>query len=88
MSFGMRATFKTSFSSNKQPFKKAEIMARGKTLYRSKDGIIAGVCGGLADYFDFDPTLFRIIYTILTVCTAFSGVIIYLICWFIMPRED
>ena len=42
-------------------------MARGKTLYRSRDRIIAGVCGGIADYFDFDPTIFRIIYAILTI---------------------
>lgn len=62
-------------------------MARGKTLYRSRDRIIAGVCGGIADYFDFDPTIFRIIYAILTICTAFSGLLIYLICWIVMPGE-
>ncbi|EFZ38347.1 PspC domain protein [Hoylesella oralis ATCC 33269] len=49
--------------------------------------MIAGVCSGWANYLDVDVTLFRIIYAILTVCTAFSGIIIYLICWFVMPEE-
>lgn len=62
-------------------------MANGKKIVRSNNRMIAGVCSGWANYLDVDVTLFRIIYTILTVCTAFSGIIIYLICWFVMPEE-
>lgn len=62
-------------------------MANGKKIVRSNNRMIAGVCSGWANYLDVDVTLFRIIYAILTVCTAFSGIIIYLICWFVIPEE-
>ena len=58
-----------------------------KKLYRSQnDKIIAGVCGGLADYFDIDPTIIRLLF-ILVVAFGGSGLLIYLILWLIMPRE-
>jgi phage shock protein C len=62
-------------------------MANGKKLIRSKDRVIAGVVGGIADYFDIDPTIARVIYAILTVCTAFSGIILYPILWLIIPED-
>lgn len=62
-------------------------MSTGKKLYRSNDRIIAGVCAGIAEYFDFDPTVVRIVYALLTICTAFSGIILYPILWIIMPPE-
>jgi phage shock protein C len=62
-------------------------MASGKKLVRSKDRVIAGVVGGFAEYFDIDPTIARVIYAILTVCTAFSGVILYPILWLIIPED-
>ena len=43
--------------------------------------------GGIANYFDVDPTIVRIIYSVLTVCTAFSGIILYPILWLIIPKE-
>ena len=46
-----------------------------------------GVLGGIANYFDVDPTIVRIIYSVLTVCTAFSGIILYPILWLIIPKE-
>ena len=55
-------------------------------LYRSKDDrIIGGVCGGLAQHLDLDPSLIRII----TVLLIFSGIspIFYLIAWLIIPSE-
>lgn len=52
---------------------------------RSQDRIFAGVCGGLAEYFDFDPVLVRIAYAFLTVFTAFSGLIFYIVLWLVMP---
>ena len=55
-------------------------------LYTS-ERMIAGVCGGLAEYFGWDPTLVRIVYALATIFTAFAGIIIYLILWIIMPEE-
>jgi phage shock protein C len=59
-----------------------------KKLTLSRDKKIAGVCGGLAEYFDLDPTLVRVIYAILTICTIFSGVLIYFVLWFAMPKPE
>ncbi len=58
-----------------------------KKLYLSNDKKIAGVCGGIAEYFDSDPTMIRIIYLLATIFTAFSGVLIYLILWAVMPSR-
>lgn len=57
-----------------------------KKLTRSSNKVIAGVCGGLADYFGWEPTLVRIIYLLLTVFTAFAGALAYVIMWIVMPR--
>ena len=46
---------------------------------------IAGVCAGIANYFDLDPTLVRVIW-ILLVCVAGTGVLAYLIVWAVMPE--
>ena len=56
-------------------------------LRKSKDKVIAGVCGGLAKWLGWDMTLTRVIYTLLTIGTAFAGVIIYIILWIVMPKE-
>lgn len=46
---------------------------------------IAGVCAGIANYFDLDPTLVRVIW-ILFVCVGGTGVLAYLIAWAVMPE--
>ena len=58
-----------------------------RKLTRSNDRMIAGVCAGLAEYFGFDTTLVRVAYALLTVLTAFSGVIVYLILMIVMPER-
>lgn len=59
-----------------------------KKLQRSStDSMLGGVCGGLANYFEFDPTLVRVAYVLLSVCTAFSGVLAYILLLIIMPKE-
>jgi len=58
-----------------------------KRLIKSKNKVFAGVCGGLAEYFGLDYTLTRLAYSLLTIFTAFAGVIVYLILWIIMPNE-
>lgn len=57
-----------------------------RRLTRSNDRMIAGVCNGIAEYFGWDITLVRILYVLATVCTAFSGTIVYLILWIVMPE--
>lgn len=60
-----------------------------KRLTRSGNKMVAGVCGGIAEYFDIDPTLIRVCYAALTVFSAgFPGVLLYLIMMIIMPRPD
>lgn len=61
-----------------------------KSLRRSKDNkMIAGVVGGLANYFDLDPTVLRIIYVLVSLFSAaFPGIIVYLLLWVIMPVEE
>lgn len=63
-------------------------MQSNKKLTRSrKDRMIAGVCGGLAEYLGWDPTLVRIAYILASIFTVFSGAIIYVILWIVMPEE-
>lgn len=51
--------------------------------------IIAGVVGGLADFFGLDPTLARIIYVLVSIFSvAFPGIIVYIILWILIPQED
>jgi phage shock protein C len=56
-----------------------------KKLYRYPDrGMIAGVCVGLGEYLNVDPTIVRLIFVLLTLA-GFSGVLIYIIMWLIVP---
>jgi phage shock protein C len=58
-----------------------------KRLYRSnREKMIAGVCGGLANYFGIDPTIVRLIFILLFFAPP-SGILIYLIMWLITPLE-
>lgn len=59
-----------------------------KRLTRSKDQWIAGICGGIAQYFGWDKELTRIIWLLLTLFSAcFPGLIAYIVLWCLMPRE-
>jgi phage shock protein PspC (stress-responsive transcriptional regulator) len=63
-------------------------MSNTKKLYRSKtDRIIFGICGGLGEYFEIDPLVFRILFILLTF-TGGSGVIIYILLAIIIPGSD
>lgn len=51
--------------------------------------MLAGVCGGIADFFEIDPTLVRVAYVILTFWSvAFPGILLYIILCFVMPKSD
>jgi phage shock protein C len=57
-----------------------------KRLTRSRtDRKIAGVCGGLAEYFDIDPVIPRILWVVLAL-GAGVGILAYLICWLVIPE--
>jgi phage shock protein PspC (stress-responsive transcriptional regulator) len=58
-------------------------------LRRVREGaMIAGVCGGLARWLGWDPTIVRLLYVILSIASiAFPGVLVYLLLWFLMPRD-
>ncbi len=56
-----------------------------KSLRRSSNGMIAGVCAGVADYFGIDPTVVRILWVIITLCGG-AGIIVYLIMLLLMPK--
>jgi len=59
-----------------------------KRLYLSDtDKKIAGVCGGIAEYFDVDPLLIRLIWIILIFCIG-TGLFAYLIAWLLMPKKQ
>jgi len=59
-----------------------------KKLYRSrKDRKIWGICGGLAEYFDIDPVVVRVIFVASIFCENY-GLWVYLIMWFIVPEES
>lgn len=63
-------------------------MNNNQKLTRSRsDKMLAGVCGGLAEYFGLDTSLVRIGYALLTLFTAFAGVPVYLIMWLIVPEK-
>lgn len=60
-----------------------------KRLMRSAtDCKIAGVCGGIAEYLETDPTIVRLVWAVLSVVPGgfVGGVVAYLIAWFIMPK--
>ena len=59
-----------------------------KKLYKIKEGKkVCGVCGGLAEFFGIDPTLVRVGWLILTVCSNAPGLLAYFICAAIMPTK-
>ena len=58
-----------------------------KRLYKSQTNkIIAGVCGGLAEYFDVDSVIMRVLFVLLAFFGG-SGFILYIACWIIMPKS-
>lgn len=61
-------------------------MSEVKRLYKSKDKKVSGVCAGLAEYFDADPTLFRVLFVLLIIFTGiFPGLIAYIVLAIVMP---
>ena len=59
-------------------------------LYRSnRNSIIAGVCGGIAEWLGWNATTVRILYVLVSILSAaFPGIIVYIILWILMPRAS
>ena len=50
---------------------------------------IAGVCGGLGEYFDIDPTAVRVAYVLVSIFSAaFPGILVYIIMWILIPERE
>jgi phage shock protein C len=60
-----------------------------KRLYRSKkERILGGVCAGLGEHLDVDPTVIRLIWAVITVLSLGTGIIIYILAWIIIPEQS
>jgi phage shock protein C len=58
-------------------------------LYRSKNNrIMGGVCAGLGEHLDVDPTVIRLIWAVVTLLSFGTGIIIYILAWIIIPEDD
>jgi phage shock protein C len=62
-------------------------MYEPRPLSRIRDGKIAGVCGGVARYFDLDVTLVRVLWLFAAIFPPIPGIIAYLVCWAVMPKD-
>lgn len=59
----------------------------GRLMRSREDRVIAGVCGGIAHWLGWDPTLVRILYVVVSVLSVgFPGTIAYIILWLVMPK--
>ncbi len=62
--------------------------ANPKRLYRSDNKMLCGVCAGIAEYFNIDPTIVRVGYLALSIFSAgFPGLVLYLILLLVMPQK-
>lgn len=61
----------------------------GRPLRRSTSNrMIAGVCGGIAEWLGWDPTMVRILYVVISILSvAFPGTLAYILLWIVMPSE-
>jgi len=59
-----------------------------KRLYRSrKERMLGGICGGLGEHIDVDPTIIRLVWVVVTLLSLGTGIIVYLIAWIIIPES-
>ena len=64
-------------------------MNEPRKLRRSmNDRKVGGVCAGLAKFFSIDPTVMRVGFAVFTVFTLFTGIILYLVLWMVIPSEN
>ncbi len=60
-----------------------------KRLRKSRNRMIAGVCGGIAEWLGWDPALVRVLYVLVSIFSAaFPGILVYIILWLVMPNPE
>jgi phage shock protein C len=63
--------------------------SRSKLHRSSSNRIIAGVCGGIAQWLGWSPTTVRVLYVVVSILSvAFPGILVYLILWIAMPKGE
>ena len=63
-------------------------MDEKKRIYKSRNNkMLCGVCAGIADYFNIDPTIVRVLWAVLALAGG-SGILAYILCAIIMPEGD
>jgi phage shock protein PspC (stress-responsive transcriptional regulator) len=65
-------------------------MTAARRLTRSRNNrMIAGVCAGIAEYFGWEVTLFRVAFVLVSILSvAFPGILVYIVLWLLMPEQD
>ena len=64
-------------------------MTNDTRLRRSRDKVLAGVCGGLAEWMGWPANRVRIAYVIVSILSAaFPGILVYIVLWFVMPGPE
>ena len=62
--------------------------AKDKLHRSTTNRIIAGVCGGFAEWLGWNPTTFRVLFVIVSILSAaFPGLLVYLVLWLVMPKD-
>lgn len=83
--FGVFLIIKRPLVRRERP--KAEVRAKARLLRSKKDRILAGICGGMAKYFNIDVSLVRIGWVLLALITSGLGVLAYIVLIFVIPEE-
>jgi phage shock protein PspC (stress-responsive transcriptional regulator) len=67
-----------------------DTMNRTRGLRRSRQyRILGGVCGGIAEWLGWRPTMVRVLYVVLSILSVgFPGIVVYIILWLVMPEEE
>lgn len=60
----------------------------GKRLTRSNERVFLGVCGGIANYFNIDPTIVRVLYLLFSLGSLGTGLLIYILLAIILPEDN
>ena len=64
-------------------------MPTGKLYRSSSNRILGGVCGGIAEWLGWSPTMVRVLYVIGSILSvAFPGALVYIILWIVMPKSS
>ena len=63
-------------------------MSRGALRRSRRHKVIAGVCGGLAEWLGWNPMVVRILYVLFSVFPLVPGIVVYLILWIVIPRAE